>query len=58
MDDFGGSIATAGNTLVIGAPRKRKGGGVVYVFERANAHELFRGIEPADHRRMSVTLIT
>lgn len=33
-DDFGRSLAVDGNTLVIGAPRKRDGSGVAYVFER------------------------
>ncbi|MGH7449511.1 MAG: FG-GAP repeat protein, partial [Longimicrobiales bacterium] len=37
MDDFGRSLAVDGNTLVIGAPRKRGGSGVAYAFERASA---------------------
>ena len=37
MDDFGRALALEGNTLVVGAPRKRDGGGVVYVFDRADA---------------------
>lgn len=37
MDDFGRSLATEGNTLVVGAPRKRDGAGVVYHFTRASA---------------------
>ncbi len=34
MDDFGRALALEGNTLVVGAPRKRDG--VVYVFERSD----------------------
>ena len=37
MDDFGRSLAFDGNTLVVGAPRKRDGAGVAYAFERASA---------------------
>ena len=37
MDDFGRSLAIDGNTLVVGAPRKRDGAGVAYVFTRASA---------------------
>ena len=37
MDDFGRSLALDGNTLVVGAPRKRDGSGVAYVFERGSA---------------------
>ena len=37
MDDFGRAIAADGNTMVVGAPRKREGAGVAYVFTRANA---------------------
>jgi choice-of-anchor B domain-containing protein len=36
-DDFGRSLAVEGNTLVVGAPRKRDGSGVAYAFERASA---------------------
>jgi choice-of-anchor B domain-containing protein len=35
MDDFGRALAIDGNTLVVGAPRKRDGSGVVYAFRRA-----------------------
>jgi choice-of-anchor B domain-containing protein len=35
MDDFGRALALDGNTLVVGAPRKRGGKGVAYVFARA-----------------------
>ena len=34
MDDFGSALAVDGNTLVVGAPRKRGGAGVAYVFTR------------------------
>ncbi|MEX1184538.1 MAG: choice-of-anchor B family protein [Gemmatimonadota bacterium] len=37
MDDFGRALAVDGNTLVVGAPRKRDGSGVAYAFERASA---------------------
>lgn len=37
MDDFGGALALGGNTLIVGAPRKRDGRGVAYVFARAAA---------------------
>jgi choice-of-anchor B domain-containing protein len=37
MDDFGRALAIDGNTLIVGAPRKRNGSGVAYVFERASA---------------------
>lgn len=37
MDDFGRAIAVSGNTLVVGAPRKRDAAGVAYVFTRASA---------------------
>lgn len=36
MDDFGRAIASEGNTLVIGAPRKHDGAGAVYVYTRAS----------------------
>jgi hypothetical protein len=36
-DDFGRAISVNGNTMVVGAPRKRDGSGVAYVFERASA---------------------
>lgn len=35
-DDFGRALAVDGNTLVVGAPRKRDGAGVAYVFTRAS----------------------
>jgi choice-of-anchor B domain-containing protein len=34
MDDFGRALAVDGNTLVVGAPRKRDGSGVAYAFQR------------------------
>ncbi|MEX2465747.1 MAG: choice-of-anchor B family protein [Gemmatimonadota bacterium] len=37
MDDFGRALAFDGNTLVVGAPRKHDGSGVVYAFERVSA---------------------
>jgi choice-of-anchor B domain-containing protein len=42
IDDFGRSLATEGNTLIVGAPRKRNGAGVAYVFERTNANAPWR----------------
>lgn len=36
-DDFGASLALDGNTLLVGAPRKRDGSGVAYAFTRADA---------------------
>jgi choice-of-anchor B domain-containing protein len=35
MDDFGRALAIGGNTLAVGAPRKRDGRGVAYRFSRA-----------------------
>ena len=32
LDDFGRALAIDGNTLIVAAPRKRKGSGVAYVF--------------------------
>ena len=37
MDDFGRALAVDGNTLVVGAPRKRDGAGVAYAFIRGSA---------------------
>jgi choice-of-anchor B domain-containing protein len=37
MDDFGRALAFDGNTLIVGAPRKRDGAGVAYAFERTSA---------------------
>lgn len=36
-DDFGRAISVHGNTMVVGAPRKRDGSGVAYVFERESS---------------------
>ena len=36
-DDFGRTLAFEGNTLIVGAPRKLDGSGVVYAFSRASA---------------------
>jgi choice-of-anchor B domain-containing protein len=44
MDDFGGSLAIDGNTLIIGAPRKRDGSGVAYAFERSAADADWRQV--------------
>ncbi len=43
-DDFGRTLVVDGNTLVIGAPRKRAGTGVAYVFERASANANWRQV--------------
>ncbi len=42
MDDFGRTLAIDGNTLVVGAPRKRGPSGVVYVFTRSSASAAWR----------------
>ena len=34
MDDFGRALVVDGNTLMVGAPRKKDGSGVVYAFTR------------------------
>jgi choice-of-anchor B domain-containing protein len=51
-DDFGRVIAVQGNTMVVGAPRKRDGSGVAYVFERESASADWRQVAvvepPAD----------
>ncbi|MBA2291320.1 MAG: choice-of-anchor B family protein [Gemmatimonadales bacterium] len=49
MDDFGRTVALDGNTMVVGAPRKRAGSGVAYAFRRAapaGSWELSTTIEP------------
>jgi choice-of-anchor B domain-containing protein len=59
MDDFGRAIAVDGNTMVIGAPRKRNGAGTAYVFERANPTAAWRQtamIEPANTRMLGLSL--
>ena len=61
-DDFGRSLAIDGNTLVVGAPRKRDGSGVAYAFERASANDEWQQvsiIEPpdaGDHSEYGVSL--
>jgi hypothetical protein len=62
MDDFGRSLAVDGRTLVVGAPRKRDGSGVAYVFDRAAAGAEWRHtavIEPpvgGDHSEFASAL--
>ncbi|HEX6307728.1 MAG TPA: choice-of-anchor B family protein [Longimicrobiales bacterium] len=61
MDDFGRALAADGNTLVVGAPRKRDGTGVAYVFERASTNAEWRQagiIEPpaGDHEEYATAL--
>jgi choice-of-anchor B domain-containing protein len=62
MDDFGRSLAVDGNTLIVGAPRKRDGSGVAYAFERASAGAAWRQvgiIEPpaaGDHAQYATSL--
>jgi choice-of-anchor B domain-containing protein len=56
MDDFGRALAVDGNTLVVGAPRKRDGSGVAYAFRRTSPEGDWRPagiIEPprADNHR-------
>jgi len=63
MDDFGRALAVDGNTLVVGAPRKRDGSGVAYAFERASADAPWREtavIEPPradDHTEYATSLV-
>ena len=63
MDDFGRTLAAEGNTLVVGAPRKRDGSGVVYAFTRAAADAPWRfaaRIEPpagGDHTEYGAALL-
>lgn len=48
-DDFGRALALDGNTLVVGAPRKRDGSGVAYAFARSGPGATWRStavIEP------------
>src|SRR5690606_14986420 len=62
MDDFGRALAHDGNTLIVGAPRKRAGKGVAYVFERASAGASWREaaiLEPpaaGDHAEFATAL--
>jgi len=43
-DDFGRAVAVSGNTLIVGAPRKRDGSGVAYAFGRDSASDDWRQI--------------
>jgi choice-of-anchor B domain-containing protein len=62
MDDFGGAVALDDWTLAVGAPRKRDGVGVVYVFQRSREDlpwEHTATIEPpaaGDHREFGAAL--
>jgi choice-of-anchor B domain-containing protein len=62
MDDFGRALAADGNTLIVGAPRKRDGSGIAYAFERASATSDWRQvgmIEPpvaGDHSQYATSL--
>jgi len=47
-DDFGRSLALDGNTLVVGAPRKRDGSGVAYVFERTTSDAVWTHVAVLD----------
>lgn len=47
-DDFGRVLAHEGNTLIVGAPRKRAGSGVAYVFTRASAGAGWRVVATID----------
>lgn len=62
MDDFGRALAVQGNSLVVGAPRKRDGAGVAYAFVRGSADAEWQSagvIEPPradDHREFASAL--
>ncbi len=62
LDDFGRAVATDGNTLIVAAPRKRKGSGVAYAFTRSNPNAPWRQasvIEPpaaGDHSDFGVAI--
>ncbi len=60
MDDFGRALSLDGSTLAVGAPRKRDGSGVVYLFERtADGWDFSEMIEPegeADHALFGVSV--
>ncbi|MFW6089380.1 MAG: choice-of-anchor B family protein [Gemmatimonadota bacterium] len=62
MDDFGRAIAVDGNTMVVGAPRKRDGSGVAYAFERPSVDADWREagvVEPpseGDHSGFAMSL--
>jgi choice-of-anchor B domain-containing protein len=61
-DDFGRTLAIEGNTLIVGAPRKRAGSGVVYVFERTGTNADWRQTaiivppDAGDHREFGASL--
>lgn len=61
-DDFGRTLAKDGNTLAVGAPRKRDGSGVVYIFDRSSGTsgwELSAVVEPpqtGDHTEYGAAL--
>ncbi|HEX6062825.1 MAG TPA: choice-of-anchor B family protein, partial [Longimicrobiales bacterium] len=42
LDDFGRALAVDGNTLIVTAPRKRKGSGVAYTFTRSSPAAAWR----------------
>ncbi len=62
MDDFGRALALDDGTLVVGAPRKRDGSGVVYTFQQEGSGvgwSLEAVVEPAgdaDHREYGAAL--
>lgn len=63
MDDFGRALAVHGNTLIVGAPRKRGETGVAYAFERPAAGGAWRQVavlEPpatGDHSEYASALV-
>ncbi|MDT8367945.1 MAG: FG-GAP repeat protein, partial [Longimicrobiales bacterium] len=63
MDDFGASLALDGDRLAVGAPRKRDGVGVVYLFERASSRAGWSSVavleapETADGRGFGTALL-
>jgi choice-of-anchor B domain-containing protein len=62
LDDFGRALAIDGNTLIVAAPRKRKGSGVAYAFQRTSPNAPWRQtgiIEPpanGDHNDFGAAL--
>ena len=62
-DDFGSSLSVDGNRLIVGAPRKRGGSGVAYVFERTSEDDEWREagiIEPpaeGDHSGYGTSVV-
>ncbi len=63
MDDFGRTVSLDGNTLVVGAPRKRGTSGVAFVFRRTSASAAWERagvIEPAasgDHSEFASAVV-